>query len=287
MKQLNTYLEGLLGGTKTGINSAVIDSIISYMQGNKLINARDDFRCAIDDNTINIHVDHGIINMSLSDLKEFTDTDIYQKGNIKEIHFNTQVATGYSSPVIFKRDITILGDDLISIYAGIRKPLSNLNIKAQGVELAGHTTIKDCNIDAHIIFIVDNVKITRSNLKSEYIFIGGSFEKSNIKLLSNLGFIKSDNPTRIVFAELNDNDKPLIDIDPIKELKLKNWSGDTIIIADTWQYVTQKGYALITKNKSTLDDAKNILEMKNGWWAGIFDDQPKGYIKSITNFKLI
>ena len=288
MKQLNTYLEGLLDkGTKFKASSALLDGIMDYMQDNELIKKRDDYKCTIDGNAVDIYVSHGEISMSLHDLYKFTNTDLYRESKLREMHFNVETTLRYSYPITFEQDITISGDDLINIFTRRGKSISNLNIKAYGVKLVDHATLKDCNIDAHIIAMTYSSKAMRGNLKSNYIFINGFFEESNIKLLSKLGFIESDDHNSVIFKELNDDNKPIINIDPIKELKLKNWTGDTIIIGDMWMYDSGRGYALITKKKSDLNKATNILEMKNGWWVGIFNGSLKDYLKSITNSKSI
>lgn len=288
MKQLNTYFEGLLDkGTKSKASSALLDGIMDYMQDNELIKKRGDYKCTIDGNVINIHVSNDKIDVVLDILEKFTNTDLYQNSKIREIHFNTKTVIRYSDDITFNQNITISGDDLIIIYKALRKSITNLNIKAHGVKLSGKTVLKDCNLDAHIIIVSGNAKSTRGNLKSDYIFIEGYQDQSNLKQLIKLGFIEEDYHNRIAYKELNDDNKPLIDIDPIKELKLKNWTGDTIIIGDMWEFDSSNGYALITKNKSNLNKATNILEMKNGWWVGIFNNSQVDYIKSITNFKSI
>jgi hypothetical protein len=288
MKQLNTYFEGLLDkGTKSKASSALLDGIMDYMQDNELIKKRNDYKCTIDGNAVDIYVSNGVINIILDILEKFTNTDLYRESNLREIHFNTKTVISYSDDITFNQDITISGDDLIVIYKALRKSITNLNIKAHGVKLSGKTNLKDCNLDAHIIIVSGNAKTTRGNLKSDYIFIEGYQDQSNLKRLIKLGFIEEDYHNRIAYKKLNDDNKPLIDIDPIKELKLKNWTGDTIIIGDMWEFDSSNGYALITKNKSNLNKAINILEMKNGWWVGIFNNSQVDYIKSITNFKSI
>lgn len=282
MKQLNTYLEGLLSGSKSGTNSAMIDSIMSYIQSGKLFKAHGEFDCTLNNDTINIDVKYnGVINMALDDLSEFANTDMYQKCGIKKIHFNTQVVSGCSGTISFNKNITLSGDDLMHVHSSSVTKLSGLNIEAHKVELAGRTALKNCNINAHIIFLADKAKLAQCNLKSDYMFICSSFEKSKTKLLSELGLVENNGSTRLNFIKQDDSNKPLIDIDPIKVLGLKRWTGDTIAITERWRDMDMSDCALITKNKSSLSAADNTLEMKNGWWVGFYHRMPEDYAYTI------
>lgn len=284
MKELNTYLEGLLSGSKSGTNSATIDSIIDYMQSDKLLTTHGNYECVHDNDTINIIADYqGVVNMSLGELEEYANTTLIPKSNIRKIHSNIEFRTGYSNQLSFDQNITLSSDSLIEIYSQYRKTIEGLNLESLRVELMGNTTLKGSNINAHIIFLVDKSKTIQCDLKSDYIFICSSFEKSKIKLLSNLGFVKNDGSSRLNFIKQDDSNKPLIDIDPIKVLDLKRWTGDTIVITERWDNMAMSGCALITKDKLTLtvSDATNIFEMKNGWWVGLYDRMPRDYARSI------
>lgn len=282
MEQLNTYLEGLLGGAKTGINSAATDWLMSYVQSGKVFKAHGEFDCTLDNDTINIDTKYtGIVNIALDNLNEFTNSNAYQKCGIKKIHFNTEVVSGYSNSLTFNKNTTLSSDNQIHVYTYYTARISGLNIEAQKVEIAGCTTLKDCNVNAHIIFLVDKSKTIQCNLKSDYIFICSSFEKTKIKLLSELGLVENNGATRLNFIKQDDSNKPLINIDPIKVLGLKKWVGDTIVITERWRNMDMSDCAIITKDKSMILNANNILEMKNGWWVGICEGLIKDYLNSL------
>lgn len=281
MKQLNTYLEGLLDkGSKSQNNSSVIDSAMDYIQSGKLFRSTGEIKCTVNNDTINIYTDNRGPILNLDKLNTFVSDFLTSKTGIRKMHFNNaKLVINYSTPQIFNQDI-ILSSDWINIYTLDKAPVKGLNIECPIVHLGGDIVAKNCNINSHIIFMSDTSKIIGCNLKSDYIFVVGSYEKSKIKTLSKLGFITGDKENSIIFTELT-NDNELINIDPIKELGLKDWIGDTIVIGDSFELIKSNKYALITKNKSTISGAKNIYKMKNGWWVGICEGLIKDYLNSL------
>lgn len=282
MKQLNTYLEGLLDkGSKSQNNSSVIDSAMDYIQSGKLFRSTGEIKCTVNNDTINIYTDtRDLIYIDLGKLNTFVSDFLTSKTNIRKIHFNAELIVNYLTSQIFNQDIILSADSWMNMYNLDKKSVKGLNIECPQVELSGDAVIKKCNINSHIIFMLDTSEIIGCNLKSDYIFVVGSYEKSKIKTLSKLGFITGDKENSIIFTELT-NDNELINIDPIKELELKNWAGDTIVIGDSFELIKSNKYALITKNKSTISDAKNIYKMKNGWYVGICEGLIKDYLNSI------
>ena len=281
MKELNTYLNGLLDkGSKSQNNSSVIDSAMDYIQSGKLFRSTGEIKCTANNDTINIYTDNRGSILNLDKLNTFVSNFLTSKTGIRKIHFNNaKLVINYSVPQIFNQDI-ILSSDWINIYTLDKAPVKGLNIECPIVHLGGDIVAKNCNINSHIIFMLDTSEIIGCNLKSDYIFVVGSYEKSKIKTLSKLGFITGDKENSIIFTELT-NDNELINIDPIKELGLKDWAGDTIVIGDSFELIKSNKYALITKNKSTISGAKNIYKMKNGWYVGICEGLIKDYLNSI------
>lgn len=280
MKQLNTYLNGLLDkGSKSQNNSSVIDSIMDYIQSGKLFRSLGEIKCTANNDTINIYTGNRGPILNLDNLNTFVGDFPVSKTGIRKIHFNAKLVINYSTPQIFNQDI-ILSSDWINMYTLDKIPVKGLNIECPTVHLGGSIVAKNCNINSHIIFMSDTSKTTGCNLKSDYIFMVGSYEKPKIKTLSKLGFITGGKENSIIFTELT-NDNELINIDPIKELKLKDWTGNTIIIGDSTEIIKSNKYALITKNKSTISGAKNIYKMKNDWYVGICEGPIKDYLNSI------
>ena len=280
MKQLNIYLNGLLDkGSKSQNNSSVIDSAMDYIQSGKLFRSLGEIKCTANNDTINIYTDNRGPILNLDNLNTFVSDFPVSKTGIRKIHFNAKLVINYSTPQIFNQDIIVSGD-WINMYTLDKVPVKGLNIECSTVHLGGDAVVKNCNINSHIIFMSDTSKTIGCNLKSDYIFMVGSYEKPKIKTLSKLGFITGDKENSIIFTELT-NDNELINIDPIKELGLKNWAGDTIVIGDSFELIKSNKYALITKNKSTISDAKNIYKMANGWYVGICEGLIKDYLNSL------
>lgn len=282
MKRLNTYLGSLLDkGSKLQNNSSVIDSAMDYIQSEKLFRSTGEIKCVANNDIINIYTnERDPIYINLDKLNTFVSDFLTSKTSIRKIHFNTSLVINYLTPQIFNQDIILSVDSWMNMYNLDKKSVKGLNIECPQVELSGDAVIKKCNINSHIIFMSDTSKIIGCNLKSDYIFMVGSYEKSKIKTLSKLGFITGDKENSIIFTELTD-DNELINIDPIKELGLKNWAGDTIVIGDSFELIKSNKYALITKNKSTISDAKNIYKMANGWYVGICEGLIKDYLNSL------
>lgn len=280
MKQLNTYLNGLLDkGSKSQNNSAVIDSVMDYIQSGKLFRSLGEIKCTANKDTINIYTGNRGPILNLDNLNTFVSDFPVSKTGIRKIHFNAKLVINYSTPQTFNQDI-VLSSDWINMYTLDKIPVKGLNIECPTVHLGGNIVAKNCNINSHIIFMSDTSKTIGCNLKSDYIFMVGSYEKPKIKTLSKLGFITSNKENSIIFTELTD-DNELINIDPIKELKLKDWTGNTIIIGDSTEIIKSNKYALITKNKLTVSGAKNIYKMKNDWYVGICEGPIKDYLNSI------
>ena len=271
MKQLNTYLEGLLSNTnKNSTRSAFTDQISEYVKRcfERYPTTRH-ITCEVSSKTVTIINNKNTSNICWGKMV----SDLINKYDIKKIilqgNWDLYVDSGISD---FPIDLEC--DDHLVIGSSFTEKnsstINNMNIKVKHLYITQKIKLNNSQIQSDdVIEIRRPTQIAKCKTQAERIVMNTSGIKSSLNSLikTKVPFVKSDNTIHRKDWSIKEPNriKEIKGIDPIKELEFKDLNTENIITGNIYSDIDT---LVFTKNpKSYQPKYPDVYEMKNGWSA--------------------
>ena len=271
MKELNTYLEGLLSKSNKNITRSAFDDQCSEYVKNyfKTHSTRPNINCKVTDRTITITNNENPRNICWGKMI----SELISKYNIKKMilhgNWDLYVEAGISD---FPIDLECNGRLTIGSSFTVKNSstINNMNIKVKHLYITQKIKLNNSQIQSDdIIEIRRPAQIVKCKTQAERIVMNTSGIKSvlNSLIKTKVPFVKSDNTIHRKDWSIKEPNriKEIKGIDPIKELGFKDLNTENIITGNIYSDIDT---LVFTKNpKSYQSKYPDVYEMKNGWSA--------------------
>ena len=271
MKQLNTYLEGLLNKSgKTSTGSSIEMGITDFIEKNiKYIYINKNVTYSISNKEISLDSNQKSPSIIMGDhIKEFAN-----KYSVKKIIFNGKWAIALNSD--FNTPISIECDQELSIERSVSLGKSikveNLNIKSKVLKIWRSIKVRKSNIQAEVLRPYDHTSILACNNNVNTVIFVLYRGITIDDVVANLGILPTCMMHGIRYIDWKTQDpeqfEDIKNIDPILMFKLNNSGVQNIILDD------EESILMFTKKpKSYQLKYPDTYKMANGWCVVWLED---------------